>query len=128
MRDPDITITVNRDSVAAGDDCESHEAVLSIPSGSNVLELVEAARRACRLARISGGQATWLIDAGARGQCIGVAAQQWPTPKLLNSMDTTVAELFEGKTPFLYFRYWCQTDPDAVFGALRSNAPLPARR
>jgi hypothetical protein len=122
-----ILITVDRGSVCAGDDCESHEATFSIAASSTVLELLAASWRVCPLASISGGQATWLIDVDGSDNCIGVMAQQWNQPNLLISRETTVGDLFRAAKPRLYFRYWCQANPDAVFSALQTNAPLPDR-
>src|SRR5690606_32429053 len=65
-----IRITVDRDSVCAGDDVISHEAMFSIGSSCNVFELLSAALRACPLASIAGGQATWLIDVPDSKNCI----------------------------------------------------------
>ncbi len=87
--------------------------------------LIEAAERACPLACIHGGRATWIVDAGARP--IAVVAEQWRDPKLLVPAATTVAELFAEAPPAVHFRYWCQADPDAVFAALRDGRPLPSR-
>lgn len=122
-----IQITAGRDSVCAGDDVVSHEASFSVASSCDVLALLRAAWQACPLAGVAGGQATWLIDVPDANNCIGVAAQQWHQPKLLISPDTPVEELFRGKERSLYFRYWCQSDPDIVFHALQSKAALPDR-
>jgi hypothetical protein len=105
----------------------SHEVVFSVSSSSTVLDMLNAAWRACPLAGIAGGQATWLIDVGNYGACIGVMAQQWSQPKLLIAPDTNAADLFAGGEASLYFRYWCQCDPGAVFDALQSKKPLPNR-
>lgn len=122
-----IRIRVDRDSVCAGDDAVSHGATLCVASSCNLLELLGAAWRACPLASIAGGQATWLIDVSDPDNCIGVMAQQWPQPKLLISAETAAVDLFMGSEPSLYFRYWCQSNPDAVFSALQSKTALPAR-
>jgi hypothetical protein len=121
------SITVDRDSVCAGDDCVSHEATFSVASSCNVLEVLAAAWQACPLARISGDKATWLIDVGDAGNCIGVMAEQWDQPKLLIETSTSAAELFNGTKRALYFRYWCQSNPDAVLEAVKFNTPLPDR-
>ncbi len=121
----DLTIAVDRDSVAAGDDTESHAATAIVPADSNVMELVAAALRACPLASISGDKATWLIDVDST--CIGVIAQQWPRPKFIIAEHTSATDVFAGKRKSLHFRYWCQADPDAVFAAVRDGQPLPPR-
>jgi hypothetical protein len=124
---PTIRITVDRDSVCAGDDCVSHKATFTIATSSNVLDLLAASWRACPLASIAGGQATWLIDVAGSDSCIGVMAQQWDQPSLLIAPETIVRDLFRVAESFLYFRYWCQANPVAVLDALRSRAPLPDR-
>ena len=120
-----IQVTADRDSVCAGDDVLSHEVMFSVSSSSTVLDLLNVAWRACPLAGIAGGKATWLIDVGNSDTCIGVMAQQWSQPKLLIAPHTNAAELFTRGEPSLYFRYWCQSDPDAVFDALQSETTLP---
>ena len=122
-----IQITADRDSVCAGDDCDSHEAKFLVAATCSAQELLVVAWQACPLAGIAGGRATWLIDVASSENCIGVMAQQWLKPKLLVPPETTAAELFNGREQSLYFRYWCQSDPDAVLEAVRSGTPLPNR-
>lgn len=88
------------------------------------MELIDAALRVCRLASIAGGRATWLIEVGVSGRCIGVIAQQWVAPRLLVP-DDAIASLFGSGAPSVYFRYRAQSDPDAVFEALRTGNPFP---
>ena len=122
-----VVVAVDRDSVAAGDDCESHAATVTVPATSSVSALLAAAEEACPLACIQGGRATWIVEAGgAGGTPIAVVAEQWREPKLLVSAATTVAALFAATPRALHFRYWCQVDPDVVFAALRDGRPLPS--
>lgn len=123
-----MRLDVDRDSVAAGDDCESHRAECVVDAACTVVELIAAARRACPLAGIQGGKATWIVDVGgAVREAIAVVAEQWREPKLLVAPTITATELFATRTPALFFRYWCQADPDAVFAALRDGRALPSR-
>jgi hypothetical protein len=123
-----MTVTVDRDSVCAGDDCEPHAASFEIAGSSTIMELLQQAHRACPLASIAGGRATWLIDTAGYGKrCVGVVAQQWDAPRLTIPETTTVEALFGSDPPTLFFRYWCQADPEAVFEAVRSGVGLPAR-
>jgi hypothetical protein len=123
-----LTVTVDRDSVCAGDDCDSHEAKFEILASASVLELLSTAFQASPLAGVAGGQATWLINSAGCGEnCIGVMAQQWLVPRLTIPTTTTADELFAGKAGGLHFRYWGQSNPEAVFGALASGQVLPAR-
>ena len=121
-----LLITADRDSVCAGDDCESHDHAFSVPPQATVAALIELATAACPLASISGGEATWIVQAGGYdGTPIAVIAQQWPAPRLLT--DDTAEHLFATLEPRLHFRYWCQASPDAVFDALAAGTALPPR-
>ena len=123
-----LSAVIDRDSVCAGDDCEPHEAKVFVSHDSSVVEFLASALRVSPLASISGGEATWLIDtAGPGNGCIGVIAQQWTAPKLLIPETTTIEALFGEKTPTVFFRYWCQADPEAVFEALKAGRELTSR-
>jgi len=120
--------TVDRDSVCAGDDCKSHEAAFFTTPHRSIVEFLLEAIHVSPLAGIAGGQATWLIDTKGYGEgCIGVIAQQWSTPRLLIPEGTTVEELFGEMEATVYFRYWCQAAPEAVFEALKAGEELPPR-
>lgn len=112
-----LTVVADRDSVCAGDDIDPHRATFVLPPTATVSELVAAARRACPLASIAGGQATWLIDVGVPARCIGVIAQQWPSPRFVVD-DGSASTLFGDGARLVYFRYRLQADPDAVLQAL----------
>lgn len=123
-----ITLKVDRDSVCAGDDCLSHQVSIVVASDSTLVEVLNAAQKACPLAFIAGGNATWLIDTENYGEgCIGVIAQQWEGPKLLVSKNTAASDLWQNSEGFLYFRYWCQANPDAVFEAVETGIEPPPR-
>ena len=99
-----------------------------MPPQASVQELVCIALAACRLAGIAGGQATWIVQAGGYGgQPLAVVAQQWAAPRFLAPTGETVERFFSGRDLRVFFRYWCQADPLAVFDALAAGAPLPAR-
>ncbi|PTT93189.1 hypothetical protein DBR42_00500 [Pelomonas sp. HMWF004] len=123
-----LNFAADRDSVCAGDDCESHLRPFTAPQTARVTELIRLATNACRLASIAGGQATWIVEAGGiGGQPIAVMAQQWAEPRLLVADTATVERVFTNLAPQLFFRYWCQADPDAVFSALAAGTALPDR-
>jgi len=126
--DPMLLITADRDSVSAGDDCESHERPFFAGARASVLELLRLAMEACGLPVVAGGNATWMVEVGGYGgKPIAVAAQQWDEPRLLVPSSETVESLLREHEPRLFFRYWCQADPGAVFHALAAGAALPDR-
>ncbi len=115
-----MKIEVDRDSVAAGDDIESHSVFIEVREDISIENLIESAKRACPLASIYGGKATWIIYAGAyhERKCIGVSAQQWSDDRLLVSKKLSVKSVFEGIEQKLKFYYWVQNDPNEVFETL----------
>ena len=116
---------VDRDSVCAADDSQSHEAPFTTNPKTTIAEFLRQAIHASPLAGIAGGQATWLIDTEGYGKgCIGVMAQQWSGPRLVLPDDTTVEQLFGNRQPTVFFRFWSQSSPEAVFQALRSGRLL----
>jgi hypothetical protein len=126
MPDPcELRIWVNRDSVCAADDIETHGKVLTVPAAASALELVAAALRACPLPRIAGGKATWLIELS--GEYIGVVAQQWTAPRLTIPPDADAGALCDGKAAVLHFRYHCQSNPERTIAAVVAGTPLPRR-
>ena len=120
--------SVDRDSVSAGDDCQPHEATFVSEDDTSLYEFVAEALRVAPLASIAGGHATWLIDTDGAGRgCIGVLAQEWPAPRFLTDSRATVQQHFGARPPSLYFRYWCQASPEAVYSALLLGEPLPPK-
>jgi hypothetical protein len=105
--DFNASITVDRDSVCAGDDFESHERSFAAPLNASVPELIQLAINACVLAEIAGGNATWIVEAGGYdGKPIAVVAQQWKEPRLLVPETATAEGIFDGHKPKLFFKYW----------------------
>lgn len=128
MYQHNLRATVDRDSVCAGDDCESHDASFFTSPQNTIAEFLQQALLASPLAGIVGGKATWLIDTAGYGKgCIGVMAEQWASPELLLPENTTVEQFFGGRQPTVFFRYWCQSSPEAVVRALRAGEALPPR-
>lgn len=124
LGDP-LEIVVDRDSVCAGDDVDSHARVLSVPAASTLRELLASLERDRFLPGIAGGQATWVITVHERP--VGVIAQQWPAPELVVPSEETLARLFESEPPMLKLAYWAQRDPMLVLSAIRAGEPLPSR-
>jgi hypothetical protein len=118
-------IHLDRDSVCAGDDTESHESHLSLPLSATLADLLTAVSERHYLASISGGKATWLIQIAGRKDFIGVIAQQWETPRLLLPAETKLSVLLSGTKPAVFFRYREQSDPELVFSCLASGNELP---
>ncbi len=121
-----VTVGIDRDSVHAGDDIDSHAVALSVPSSTTIGEFLRLVGDTGFLPSIAGGEATWLVEqVDSRPAYVAVLAQQWQEPKLTLATATTIAELAPAGVPRLYFRYWCQADPDVVYGCVRSGSPLP---
>ncbi len=124
---PLITLTVDRDSVAMGDDIEDHSRTLSIAPSRTALDLVSEALKVCPLP----SRGTWSVSTldGERRhkRWIGVLAEQWNRqPKLVVPAGETVASLFADGAVGLIFRYRAQSDPEADYQALRDTGRFPS--
>lgn len=119
-----LNLIIERDSVCAGDDCDApHRVSIQVPSESTLAQVLDVIQSRGYLAQITGGRATWIVEAD---RPLAVMAQQWKTPKFLIASETRIAacQTNDGSRS-LFFRYWCQVDPDRVFDCLESGRPLP---
>jgi len=121
-----VVVQIERGTVHASDDAPSKQ--ISIAPRTTLREMVALAIADSDLPSISGGMATWVVessgncaDVGMALRPIGVWAQQWAQVKFLVPVDISVAAHFGSGPKRLNLRYRCQTDPDAVFMALRST-------
>ena len=122
-----MKIQINRNSVAAGDDAYSHAVEIDISENVQIIELLKIAKLDCPLAKIHGGKATWIICIGNfdNEKYIGVEAQQCTQSKLIIDKSSTVESIFSTTDKNIYFKYWCQSDPNEVFNAIKNNMELP---
>ncbi|WLG47337.1 hypothetical protein [Pseudomonas sp. FP1740] len=120
-----LVIGIDRDSVHAGDDLESHKTSIRLDPAVTLRILFDAIQGMGYLPGISGAKATWIICSS--GKQIGVLAQQWPEPKLVIPAESIVSQYFRDTEPHLLFRYWCQADPDHVFSHIQAGNEPPSR-
>lgn len=119
-----LGLSIERDSVCAGDDWNApHHASIKVHRTSTLAQVLETIRSTGYLAHITGGCATWIVESD---RPLAVVAEQWTTPRFLIAPDTHIAtcQSNDGSNR-LFFRYWCQVDPDRVFDALQAGRPLP---
>jgi hypothetical protein len=110
-----VELRISRDSVAAGDDIRSHDEVMDVDDLAPLADVVARILGRNYLAVIAGGEATWVLRAGRRGEAFGVVAQQWAAPKLLDP-EVDIATV----GPELHFDYQRQNDPQTVFDSLQA--------
>ena len=121
-------IKINRDSVHAGDDMESHLVSITVDESTIIQDLLSQALTKCSLPSIYGGKATWFVYADTEPRrYLAVVAQQWSNPKFLVQKTDSVVSVFTSFPESIIFRYWCQSDPDEVYDALANNKELPSR-
>ncbi|WLI14828.1 MULTISPECIES: hypothetical protein [Pseudomonas] len=120
-----LEVAIDRDSVHAGDDLESHATSITLDPSATLRALIKVIQGMGYLPGINGGKATWIICSS--GKPIGVLAQQWPEPKLTTPPESIVDQYFGNTEPRLLFRYWCQADPDQVFLQLKAGNEPPSR-
>ncbi|RBM17052.1 hypothetical protein [Streptomyces sp. PT12] len=119
-----MRITVDRDSVAMGDDARPHDETFDVPPETPLAEVVAGLRARHFLASIAGGMATWILESD---RPLGVVAQQWDEPRFLVDASLPIASFAaEGGGVSLLFRYWKQRDPDHVYEELAAGR-RPAR-
>ncbi|MCX7421236.1 MAG: hypothetical protein NT013_17070 [Planctomycetia bacterium] len=119
-----LSLSIERDSVCAGDDCDApHRVSIQVHSESTLAQVLEVIQGMGYLAHIAGGCATWIVESD---RPLAVMAEQWKTPRFLIASETRIAacQTNDGSRP-LFFRYWCQVDPDRVFDCLKAGQPLP---
>jgi hypothetical protein len=120
-----LVIGIDRDSVHAGDDLDSHRTTIGLDPTLTLRALLEAIQGMGYLPAISGGEATWIICSS--GKHIGVLAQQWPEPQLTIPAESILSQYFADSEPRLLFRYWCQADPAYVFSQINAGHEPPPR-
>jgi hypothetical protein len=122
-----LTLHLNRDSVHAGDDLESHAALIQVEADLTIAELLARLKEEY-LPGISGGQATWIItSSGNVPTPVGVLAQQWREPKLRVPLRARLDELLGTTRASVSFEYWCQKDPDLVFDRIAAGKEPPPK-
>lgn len=115
-----MLITVDRTSVAAGDDALPHVRSVDVSPETPLAEVVAGLLADHFLATVAGGRATWIVTAGE--EWLGVVAQQWDRPRYLVDATRPVssfASLGSGAT--LLFRYRKQHDPEEVLAELAAG-------
>jgi hypothetical protein len=111
-----VKVFVTRDSVAAGDDIESHDRKFKIPDVKDIPSLVREVVAGYDLPRIGMGQATWCL---ASGSPLAVVAQQWSEPKIIASAISRLTDCdIEHGVVRLHFSYLAQIDPTIAFDVL----------
>lgn len=126
-----MRIVVDRDSVAMGDDTDSHRRDVDVAPATAIGVLLERIRPD---ASIAGGHASWVVLAGppvgpddltSRGRPIGVYAQEWGSTRLFGRGDISVRELAAGGGVLtIFFSYQAQVDPEIVFDRCRRGQPI----
>jgi hypothetical protein len=121
-----VKVTVDRMSVAAGDDAVPHLLTIDVPPDRPLGEVVVGLVERHYLASIAGGRATWILVTGDRP--LAVLAQQWPEPRYLVDPAQPISAFGTPHGVSLLFRYWLQHDPDVVYAELAAGREPPRRR
>jgi hypothetical protein len=110
-------VKLTRDSVAAGDDVQSHDVSFEVDDRRKLDPFLAEIGRGSYLPGIYGGAATWVVR-GAGGQPVAVIAAEWSEPAMLVDPGAELADFGDA----YYFEYLEQEDPQAVVNRLR---PMP---
>jgi hypothetical protein len=119
-------IHLDRDSVHACDDLDSHATTVEADLKSDVGTLLKILK-STYLPEISGGLATWIVSCSGIGPTpLGVMAQQWQEPRLRVPAETSLGDLLGCGRLSITFEYWSQQDPAIVFERISAGmAPPP---
>jgi hypothetical protein len=115
----EIIVELDRNSVCAGDDCESHKSSMRCYSNDTLKTVINAIAQRGYLAQIAGGKATWIVAIGDRKhhRPIAVVAQQWSEPRFIMDPNRTIGAFLSAEdSKGIYFEYHAQIDPEKVLG------------
>lgn len=112
-----MEIYLNRDSVCAADDIDSHEKIIIVDDSMPPDEIIKTIKELNYLPEIWGGYATWTLSSKIP---IAVFAQEWTEPKKISWMPINLKDLnFNDNILKFYFSYQAQMPPDIVIAVLR---------
>ena len=115
-----LKISLNRESVCAGDDCDSHRIELEFNVKAKIHDLVYTIKKIHYLAPISGGKATWVLM--NHDKEIAVLAQQWENAKYFISDETLLSELTSKDNQIeLFVKYRGQWPPEMIYNEIEKN-------
>jgi len=115
-----MRVTVDRSSVAAGDDGESHLVELEVDPALTLGMLVTRLRPT---ATIGSGRATWLVRIASR--IVGVHAQEWGETRLFADPALRIDTLSDDRGRLaVFFEYLAQVDPEIALARYRTGGTL----
>lgn len=112
-------VRLERDAVCAWDDMLGPiVGRVSVEKTASLADALKLVKDSDFLPRIVDGKATWVAMASIP---LAVVAQEWAEPRFLVDPATPLADLV-GKEGKLFFRYFEQNNPEAVFQAQRGGS------
>lgn len=119
-----VSISVDRESVCAGDDCEAHLRQIVVSEMMPLKFVIQDLLDSGYLPRISGGFATWVVWIE---RPVAVVDQQWKGVQFVVDADFPVSK-FLGPDCRIQFKYETQREPDGVFRRIAGGKTTPARK
>lgn len=123
--DAEVTVQVDRDSVAMGDDAVSHARVLSVPGSTTLGALLAEVGPGVSVA----GEASWVVRAGGdtrRGDdWVGMCSKALGM-RVLRGPERTLASMARNGTVSVFFDYWSIAPGELVLEAMLGGR-LPDR-
>jgi hypothetical protein len=114
-----VLIHLSRDSVAAGDDVQSHDRDLEVDGRRTVLAVVGEVVRQLYLPRVGAGVA-WVVRARRQGRALAFVVQNfsaWDAVEPLVSPGTEIAAIGD----VLHFQYLTSREAATQLGTLHSE-------
>jgi hypothetical protein len=107
-------IVVDRDSVCAGDDMQSHTAACPVPPDATIAELLEVAIKACQLPIENR---PWIV--AIAGMHIGVFINTWGPHSFIIPIETKAEQLFNNNQRYIDFKGFRNPASNMVFDAFQ---------
>jgi hypothetical protein len=113
-----MRMRLSRDSVAAGDDVESHDEIREVDPRRPLERLVRELHRDHYLASIQGGRATWIVRTSKNGEALAVFGTRYGDADTFRLVKRTGMDLSEvGES--LHFEFARHDDADSVLASLQ---------
>lgn len=109
-----MKVKLNRNSVAAGDDIESHEEIRSVPEGLVVQQVILNVAQSGYLPR-----GTWSVSSKSPARPIAVIAPPWNEARMFSFWQDDL--LYWNDTLCLEFKYHPTEEPEDVFSQLKDS-------
>lgn len=115
-----IKVNIERDSVCAADDLQSHNKVNRFSIDEPIFNILSRIKNDYLPRNISGGKATWLIHINSSP--IAIIAQEWDLPRIIIKSENIIRSYLKDKNEVeIYCEYLAQKNPELAYNEIKNN-------